>query len=339
MKLEAERFAIRLPRPFRIAHGVSTTRETILVHARDDRLAVTAHGEGALPPYYPSRADACLAWVSRLPREFSEIPPAPPDAAAARVAVEIALQDLAALRAGEPVWKRFGGDPRRCPPCPMTLSIPQSERELAEMLDEGVALGSRDFKLKSGSGDPDWDAACARQVRSRFPEARLSLDANAGWSPGTAAFLVRALADAQIAFFEQPVGREPACWRELRQTLGDAPVPPLVADESLQTLEDLEALRGLADGVNIKLLKAGGLGPASQWIRRARALGFKVMIGVMVETGIGRTAAAQLAPLADWLDIDPPESIPVPPYSGFAVRQGHLVLSGQPGLGLRPCSG
>lgn len=339
MKLAAERFVIRLRRPFRIAHGVSDTRETILVHLEDGGAALTAHGEGALPPYYPSRAEACLAWLSRLPREIAEIPPAPPDAAAARVAVEIALQDLAAQRAGEPVWKRFGADPRRCPPCPTTFPIPQSDRELDEMLDEADARGSRDFKLKSGSGDPAWDTACARRVLRRFPEARLSIDANAGWSPLVAASIIRGLADQRIAFFEQPVGREPSCWRELRRALGDATVPPLVADESLQSLQDLDALHGLADGVNIKLLKAGGLGAAHQWIQRARVLGFKVMIGVMVETGIGRTAAAQLAPLADWLDIDPPETIPVPPFSGFQVRHGRLVLSRRPGLGLRPRSG
>ncbi len=339
MKRQAERFTIRLRRPFRIAHGVSATRETILVHVQAGDPAISAHGEGALPPYYPSRAEACLAWVAGLPQEISEIPPAPPDAAAARVALEIALQDLAGQRAGMPVWKRFGADPQRCPPCPTTLPIPQSARELDEMLDEADALGSREFKLKSGSGDLSWDAMCAWQVRRRFPEARLSIDANAGWSPQEAASVIGQLADAKIEFFEQPVGRDAACWRELRGALGSVPAPPLVADESLQTSADFEALRGLAEGVNIKLLKAGGLAPAYQWIRRARALGFKVMIGVMVESGIGRTAAAHLAPLADWLDIDPPDSIPVSPLSGFRVQRGRLVLSDRPGLGLLPDPG
>ena len=101
----------------------------------------------------------------------------------------------------------------------------------------------------------------------------------------------------------------------------------------------LSALRGLAEAVNVKVLKAGGLDAARRWISLARSLGMRVMVGVMVETGIGRSAAAQLAPLADWLDIDPPDDIPAAPMIGFRVDGDRLMLSDRPGLGLSqvPC--
>jgi L-alanine-DL-glutamate epimerase-like enolase superfamily enzyme len=88
--------------------------------------------------------------------------------------------------------------------------------------------------------------------------------------------------------------------------------------------------------VNVKILKAGGLDSARRWIDLARSLELKVMVGVMVETGIGRTAAAHLAPSADWLDIDPPSSIPAAPMIGFEAKGSSLILSHRPGLGLVP---
>ncbi len=319
MTIRGEKFTIRLPRPFRIAHGSSATRDTILVHVQEGDL--TGHGEGALPPYYPSRTEDCLAWL-----EHPETPP-PPAAAAAQVALEIARHDLEGQRAGQPLWRLWGLDATRIPECHVTLSIPENEKELHKTIDEALAAGARCLKLKSGSGDLAWDEKCARLLGSRG--VPFSLDANAAWSPAEAARIIPRL---EVEFVEQPVGRDLELWRELRRLCPSK--IPLVADESLAADADLEALSSLADGVNIKLLKAGGLDGARRWITRARQLGLRVMIGVMVETGIGRTAAAQLAPLADWLDIDPPSSIPPAPLSGFAFKDGRLVLSDRPGLGL-----
>jgi L-alanine-DL-glutamate epimerase-like enolase superfamily enzyme len=334
MKLRAEKFPIRLLRPFRIAHGVSTTRDTLLVHLEDGPF--TGHGEGALPPYYPSTAEAGLAWLDGLDLR-APLPPAPPEAAAARVAVEMALCDLEAQRAGEPLWKSWGLDPSRIPPCPTTLSIPESEAELHEMLGEAISGGATVLKLKSGSGDSDWDLRCAKIVARR--QLPFSVDANAGWSVDTAAALIPKLQDFGIEFVEQPVAKDLAAWRELKNKLRERPIPPLVADESLQSDDDLRTFAKVADGVNIKILKAGGLTAARRWIALARSLKLKVMIGVMVETGIGRTAAAHLAPAADWLDIDPPSSIPVAPLCGFEIAGGKLSISNRPGLGLQPLSG
>jgi L-Ala-D/L-Glu epimerase len=339
MKLEAQRFTIRLRRPFRIAHGSSTTRESILVHLREGENGIEAHGEGALPPYYPSTAEACLQWLSQVAQE-SDIAAwerecaadEPHHLAAGRVALEIAMQDLKAQRAGRPIWQCWGLSPARIPPCWRTLSIASTERELLEALDEAISCGSRCIKLKTGSGDLAWDQRCIQLVGERA--LRLGLDANEGWTPGQAAQILERLSELDVAFVEQPVGREASAWKELRSRTGGTKIPPLVADESIQSEDDFATFCSLADGVNVKLLKAGGLGPARKWIASARALGLGVMVGGMVETGIGRTAAAQLAPLADWLDIDPPDSIPAAPMIGFRVTGDRLMLSDRPGLGL-----
>jgi len=339
MRLEAEKFTIKLRRPFRISHGSSATRETILVHLHDEREGIVAHGEGALPPYYPSTADACLAWLNKVAQDGDAVAweaacaaQRPPEAAAGRAALEIALQDLKAQRAGKPIWQLWGLNPVHIPPCWRTLSIPSNEKELRDMLDEAISCGSERIKLKMGSGDLGWDENCV-QLASERP-VRLGLDANEGWTPEEAVTILSRLTDHDVAFVEQPVSRDAASWRELRSRIGVAKVPPLIADESLQSEEDFAALQGLADAVNVKLLKTGGLDAARGWISLARGFGMRVMVGVMVETGIGRTAAAQLAPLADWLDIDPPDSIPAAPMIGFQIRGDRLILADRPGLGL-----
>jgi L-Ala-D/L-Glu epimerase len=337
MKLEAERFTIKLPRPFRIAHGSSQTRETILVHIHGE--GINAHGEGALPPYYPSSAEASLDWLNSIGRkgdlaawESECARGAPAQAVAGHVALEIALEDLKARKAGKPLWQLWGLNPAAIPACWRTVSIAGSELELSDVLDEARSHGSTCIKLKTGSGDFAWDKRCIQLAVAR--KIRLGLDVNGGWTPAQAAQILPKLGELKIAFVEQPVGREIANWRELRSRAGAARIPPLVADESLQEQEDFVKLRGLIDGANVKLLKAGGLRAALHWISLARELGLLVMIGVMVETGVARTAAAQLAPLADWLDIDPPDSIPAAPMVGFQIYEDRLVLSDRPGLGL-----
>ena len=219
MRLHAEKFTIRLRRPFRIAHGSSTTRETILVHLYDDDESIVGHGEGALPPYYPSTADACLRWLDEISGrednwESACVEQGSPTTAAGGVALEIAWQDLQAQRTGKPLYRTWGLDVERMPLCWRTVSIPTNESELREMLDEVISSGSRRIKLKSGSGDLAWDEDCVR-VASELP-IHLGLDANEGWTPTEAAELLSRLTPLGISFVEQPVAREAFAWKELR---------------------------------------------------------------------------------------------------------------------------
>lgn len=346
MNLSAEKFTIRLPKPFRIAHGLSHHRDTILVRLHDSASGLTGHGEGALPPYYPSTAEACLAWLENLNANLGAKPcgdfhenldanaNVPATVAAAVAALDIARHDLQAQREGLPLWQLWGLDPARIPACARTLSIPQTEDELRESIRDGLARGSRHFKLKSGSGDLAWDERCVRLALAEFPGIALSLDANAGWSAAGAATLITSLSDLSLEYIEQPVPADWSAWQELRGILAGKVTSPLIADESMQSLADLAPARLYAQGVNVKLLKAGGLSGALSWIQGAREAGLRILLGCMVETGIGRTATAHLAPLADWLDIDPPDSIPFAPAVGFSQDGDRLTLSDRPGLGL-----
>lgn len=332
MKVEGEIFTIRLPRPFRIAHGVSHTRETVLVRICDG--SFTGWGEGALPPYYPSRAEACLEWLRGLEVEgdpFAALPRVPEAADAARVAVEMARFDLAACRAGLPLWQFLGLEYRESVSVARTLSIPQNIAELGEMLAEGRARGSRFFKLKMG-GDVGWDVDCARQAVRLAPDCRFMADVNAGWRIGEAVEALPVLRGLGFVLVEQPVGADWENWRELREYTRSS--PPLIADESFQTAGDIKDACALADGVNVKILKAGGIAAAKELLAAARKSGLQTMIGVMVETGIARSAAAQLASLADWVDIDPPDAIPPDPLCGFTIEGEHLHLHEGAGLAL-----
>jgi L-alanine-DL-glutamate epimerase-like enolase superfamily enzyme len=332
MNVHGEIFTIRLPRPFRIAHGVSHIRETVLVRVSDD--GFTGWGEGALPPYYPSRAEACLEWLRDIEAEADSsavLPPVPADAAAARVALEMARFDLAARRAGLPLGEFLGLEARETVSVARTLSIPQNIAELAEMLADGRAQGSRLFKLKMG-GDVGWDIDCARQAVRLAPDCRFMADVNAGWRIGEAVEALPLLAKLGFVLVEQPVGVEWEHWRELREYTPRTPL--LIADESFQDAGDLPAATELADGVNVKILKAGGVAAAKDLLTEARRRGLQTMIGVMVETGIARSAAAQLASLADWVDIDPPDAIPTEPLCGFAIEGDKLRLHEGAGLAL-----
>ncbi|MBZ0310575.1 MAG: dipeptide epimerase, partial [Anaerolineae bacterium] len=125
-------------------------------------------------------------------------------------------------------------------------------------------------------------------------------------------------------------------WRKISSAL-PKDRPPLIADESVQGVESISALAGLADGINIKLAKCGGLFAARQMIRQARELGMKIMLGCMVESSVAVTAMSHLAPLADYLDLDGNQLLKNDPYRGLLVdEQGNLTLPDAPRLGVYP---
>ena len=194
------------------------------------------------------------------------------------------------------------------------------------------------LKLKMGSGNVDHDEAIAAIAREAAPSAILFADANGGWSAEEAARLIPKLAAHDLKFVEQPVTHRDgiAPWQELRRLLPSSPLP-LFADESAQTSDDIPKLVGLVDGVNVKLLKCGGIRQAIHMIARARQHHLSVMLGCMIESGIGVTAAAQLASLADWIDLDGHLYLANDDHRGLQYdARGQLILPDLPGLGVTP---
>jgi L-alanine-DL-glutamate epimerase-like enolase superfamily enzyme len=335
--LVVEPITLNLRTPFRIAHGTSVARYNVLVHLGD------GVGEGALAPQYGYSQEEIVTYLQRLDVDSSwtddpmmledaldRIPPGP---SPARAAIDIALHDHWAKQLSQPLYRLWGLNPMQAPPSSLTISITEDEDELRQRV-----RAAKDFlvlKLKLGAGDLEADEAIVRAAfYEKDPSTHLCVDANSAWSVEDAVSIIPRLAAYDLQFIEQPIpAAQVEDWHRLRRLLpGD--VPPLIADESVQRTSDILALVGAADGINIKLAKAGGLREARQMITLARALDMQVMLGCMVESSVGITAAAHLAPLVDFADLDGNLDVTNDPYTGVKMRGGRLYLPLKAGLGV-----
>jgi L-alanine-DL-glutamate epimerase-like enolase superfamily enzyme len=209
----------------------------------------------------------------------------------------------------------------------MTISIgtEQEVQRWARTAAERFSI----LKLKLGQ---ERSLELVRAVRA-VTDARLVADANCAWTVEQAKSLIPAMADLGLEWIEQPLPEEDL--DGLRQIREFSPLP-IFADEPVRTARDIPRLAGCVDGVNIKLMKAGGLREAMRMIAVARAHGLQVMLGCMIETSVGITAAAHLAPLVDWADLDGNQTVINDPFVGVRVKDGRLVLPDGPGLGVEP---
>jgi L-alanine-DL-glutamate epimerase-like enolase superfamily enzyme len=245
----------------------------------------------------------------------------------ARAALDAALHDLAARRLGVPLY-RLLGLARPEPTSAYTLAIaePQTTVEEAKRLSSFPIL-----KMKVGG----WrDVETVRAVAA-FSEAELWVDANEAFSPEEAPDVATELKSLGVRVIEQPVPAS-AGPEALRRTTEAAHPVPVVADESAIVAGDVPGLAGCVSGVNVKLAKCGGLRGALAMIHTARALGMTVMLGCMVETSLGISAAAHISGLVDLVDLDGAMLLADDPFDGIGYEGGRLIFSGEPGLGVRP---
>lgn len=336
MHIQVEPVALRLSTPFRIAHGTSTERNNVLVHVG------SGVGVAAITPYYPAQVPDVLAYVSdqQIQRALEAdicfiediLDALPEGPAPARAAIDIALHDLWAQSLGQPLYRLWGLNPARAPYSTFTISMAE-EGEFRQRVREAAHYPL--LKIKLGTGTLEGDEALVHIAREES-SARLCVDANAAWTVDQAAQIIPRLAAYDLMFIEQPLARHDiAGWHTLASQL-PAGMPPLIADESIHDSRDILPLHGAADGINIKLAKCGGLREARRMIALARTLGMKVMLGCMIESTVGVTAAAHLAPLVDFADLDGFLTVTNDPYEG-GVRwdNGRLHLPDAPGLGVR----
>jgi L-alanine-DL-glutamate epimerase-like enolase superfamily enzyme len=332
---------LRLRHPFGLSRGTASELPTVLL-----RLGGLGLGEAAPVRYLqqsPGRALAALAaicaGVSEHDLEDRQAHAAraaalAPDHSAARAAVDIALWDAAARRRGRALRDHLDAED---PPPPgagagftcYTVALDDLDA-MAARAAEAAHLPA--LKLKLGRG-PDFDREALRRVAAAAPRARLRVDANGGWSFDDARALLPALCDAGVEFVEQPLARgRPDALAALRAV---SPLP-IYADEDVQGPGSLEALRGKVDGINIKLMKCGGISPALAMIAAARREGWRVLLGCMIESRVGLAAAASLAHRVDEADLDAhllTVDDPVPPHSQAALAPDLPWLPG-PGLGV-----
>jgi len=333
VRLAHERLDLETRFEFRIAHGAKRGHENTWVRLEHEGLegwgeaspshyygetrALVEHALGAWAPALGDDPFALDAIEARLDGVLQ-------GQAAARAGLEMALHDWIGKRLGVPVWRLLGLDAARSPHSCVTLGM-ASPGEMDAKLET-----VRDFpSLKVKLGGPG-DVANLERIRGRYA-GRLQVDANAAWTAADAVRVLRRIEPLGIELVEQPVARgdlDGLAWVRARSGI------PVFADESVHRATDVAALVGRVDGVNLKLMKSGGLREALRTIHAARAHGLKVMLGSMVESSLALSAAAQLAPLADYLDLDGHWLVAHDPFRGAPGERGAIVLSERPGLGV-----
>jgi len=329
--LRHEHCRLNLRHTFRLARGSSEFRDNLMLEIEHDGLI--GFGEAAPIERYGqdwrSAAAAVDAMVAKLedPATFyaaaGEL--AVPGQPAAEAALDMALRDLAGKRLGVPYYELLGIDPRTMPPTSYTIGMDTPEIVEAKVREAGHFSV---FKVKMGSDD---DRAVLETVRS-VTHRPIRVDANEGWSLDEAKSRLEWLQAMGVELVEQPL---PAAELEATAELRRQSPLPLFADESVHRAADIPRLATAFDGINIKLMKCGGMGEALRMIHTARAHGMQVMLGCMIESSLAITAAAQLAPLVDFVDLDGHLLIAEDPFVGVGLEDGRLTLTREPGLGAR----
>ncbi len=244
---------------------------------------------------------------------------------AARAAIDCALHDLQGKLLGVPTWRQLGLR-RGGPPTSWTLGIGDPDETARKAEDKAGRF--RRFKLKLGAGD-GLDVERVRAVRG-VTDVPLQVDVNEYWSLDEALDAIPQLAELGVEYVEQPLRAGESGGEDLRRR---SPLPVYV-DEDCHTLEDVAACGRIAHGINIKLAKSGGLREAVRMAHAARALGLGVMLGCMVESGLGIAAGAQMGSLCDHVDLDGNLLLAEDPWPGVELVDGVQTPADAPGLGV-----
>ncbi|MGH2515149.1 MAG: dipeptide epimerase, partial [Ktedonobacterales bacterium] len=299
---------------------------------------ITGIGEAAPSGFYGEKRETVLAALPFLEAALGDDPLLIEDItegfdrvfhhgnAAAKAALDMALYDFAGKRLGVPVYRLLGLNPARTPVSSFTIAIDTPEA-MARKAREARARDYPILKIKVGTPR---DVEIVRAIRDAT-DATLRVDANAAWTAKEAIATINRLAPYNIEFVEQPVAASDL--EGLKLVRENVPVP-ILADESCVVPDDVAKVADRVDGINIKLMKCGGLHNALKMIAAARAHHLKVMLGCMIESSLSITAAAHLSPLVDYADLDGPLLIQHDPFDGVRYDSGKLVLPDRPGLGV-----
>lgn len=332
MDVSARIANLELAETFVIARESTDTAEVVQVEIRHE--GVSGFGEGAPIDRYEESGESGLAYIEEHAEALGDDPFAldeiesrlPPREWAARSALDAALHDLQGRLTGLPVWRLLGLR-REGPPTSWTIWLGDPDdmaRRAAKVADRFLRL-----KLKLGARD-GLDVERVRAVR-RVTEAPLQVDVNEYWSLDEALDSLPQLAGLGVEYCEQPLPAGDPGGARLKR---ESPVP-IYVDEDCHRLDDVAACSERAHGINIKLAKSGGIREAVRMAHAARGLGLHVMLGCMIESGLGISAAAQIASLCDHVDLDGNLLLADDPWPGVEFVDGVQLPSNEPGLGVR----
>jgi L-Ala-D/L-Glu epimerase len=327
-------YTLQLKHTFTLSTSSRTTTPVMLTEIEYD--GITGYGEASMPPYLGESHESVAKFLSLLNiSQFNDpfllvdileyVDSVMPGNYAAKASVDIALHDLVGKLVGEPFYRLFGLNPLRAPLTSFTIGLDTPEIVKQKVLE---AQPYKVLKVKLGR---DNDREMVEVIRS-LTDKPLCADVNQGWKDRNHALeMAKWLKEKGVIFLEQPMPKEMK--DDIAWLTANSPLP-VVGDEAIQNMGDLLNNKDIYSGINIKLMKCGGLNAAMKMINVARAFGMKVMIGCMTETSCAVSAAAQLSPLVDWCDLDGNLLISNDPFEGLKIIDGKVTLPESPGIGI-----
>ena len=332
MQLNVYDFDLKLKYPFSISRHTYYSQPNIILEMQYDGLS--GYGEATINPYYHITIDnlkeSFIAMNKRLKGYSFETPDQLFDDFSdflninsfALGALNNASWDLFGKLKGCPVSKLIDMPKLDLPLTSYTLGIDNKKALLKKM----EALPWPIYKIKLGTPN---DLDLIKFIR-KHTNSIIRVDANCAWNFEQTIDLSREMKALNVEFIEQPLAAGDPFQKQCYQSS----LLPLIADESCCIEPDVELCKNQFHGINIKLLKCGGLSPALRMIKKGRDLGLKIMVGCMTETSIGISAAAQLLPFVDYADLDGPLILAEDLATGLKYENGNLSLSKEVGFGV-----
>jgi L-alanine-DL-glutamate epimerase-like enolase superfamily enzyme len=333
MQIATETFPLRLRQTFTIARESHDVVETVIATLEAD--GISGFGEGSPSSFYGHTAASVRTALAKVapalgradPRRFRHLLEGLLEDLggdrAALCAIDLALWDWTGKALGVPITRLLGVDPARSPPSSFTIGIDSIEVMRSKTR---AAKAFPILKIKLGT---DRDLEILRALRQET-RAVFRVDANCAWGVEETVEKSRELRALGVEYIEQPL---PADQLDAMEKVYRESALPVFADESSILPEDVPRLAGRFHGINIKLVKCGGLLPALRMVHLARTLGLKIMVGCMIESSVGISAGAQIGPLVDHLDLDGALLTANDPFDGVALVDGRLVYPERPGHG------
>jgi L-Ala-D/L-Glu epimerase len=334
MKLRYHPFELKLRHTFTIARGSRDTNQIVFVELEHD--GITGYGEAAPAMRYGESTDSVIEFIKKvdlekisnpfhIERNVRYLESLSQKDYSARTAIDTAMYDWVGKALDVPLHKLWGLSAEDTPKTSFTIGI-----DRPDVLKQKIREAEQYPLLKIKLGGEN-DEEIMKTVRS-VTEKVLRVDANEGWKLREIALeKILWLQSQGVEFIEQPMPADQlldTAWVRERVSI------PLIADENVVTMYDVPKLRGAFDGINIKLMKCGGLHNALKMIYTAKSMNMKVMMGCMVESSVAISAAAQLSPLLDYADLDGNLLITNDPFMGVTVREGQIYLQDKPGIGV-----
>ncbi|NRB62559.1 MAG: dipeptide epimerase [Saprospiraceae bacterium] len=332
MRLHIFPLNLTLASTFRITHESRDIQPTVIVGLEDNGLI--GWGEATAIAYYNQSQDKLVSTLEKnralieqtpldTPAQYWEaLHNAMPDCSFELCALDLAAHDLYGKKQGKPVYRIWGLNPEDAPITNYTIGMGPLEEMVSKIENHPWPI----YKIKLGS-DNDLEHLSALRQKTNSP---FRVDANTAWSASETIEKAPILKELGVEFIEQPLPAD--AWNDHAIVYRESALP-IIADESCQTEDDVARCAGHFQGINIKLVKCGGLTPALRMIADARKYGMQVMMGCMTESSIGISAIAQIAPMLDYVDMDGALLLKEDIATGVCIDNGKVYYPDLPGTG------